>query len=68
VAPGATAEYAAKARNGASIAYSLYFLPAVDVLDTDEVTVRGTRFPVQVEQWVFGGVTGTVVLCKGGVG
>ena len=68
VAPGATAEYAQKARDGARIAYSLYFLPAVDVLNTDEMTVRGTRFPVQVEQWSFNGVTGTVVLCEGGVG
>jgi hypothetical protein len=71
VAPGATAEYIARGRNGARIEYSVYFIPPVDLVDTDQMTVRGGRFDVQVEQWISPYVpshAGTVALCTRGEG
>ncbi|WP_025348087.1 hypothetical protein [Nocardia nova] len=70
VAPGATAEYVDRGRNGQTIEMAVYFYPAVDFTGDDEITVRGTRFAAQAEQWVspYTGRTGTVVLCTTGEG
>lgn len=70
VAPGATEEYRDRGRNGQTVEFSVYFLPAVDLTGSDELTVRGDRFAVQVEQWVspYTTRTGTVALCTRGEG
>jgi hypothetical protein len=70
VAPGATEEYKDRGRNGDTVEYTVYFRPAVDLVNDDEMTVRGDRFAVQVEQWVspYSSFTGTVALCTSGRG
>ncbi|WP_433660791.1 hypothetical protein ACQPW1_00430 [Nocardia sp. CA-128927] len=70
IAPGATEDYKDRGRNGDRVEYSAYFYPAADIANADEVTVRGRRMAVQVEQWVspYTGRTGTVVLCSSGEG
>ena len=70
VAPGATAEYVDRGRNGQRVEYSIYTTPAVDITNEDEVTVRDRRFLVQVEDWRSPRTrrTGTVVLCSSGEG
>ncbi len=70
VAPGATAEYQDRGRNGQRVSLSVYFYPAVDLTGADELTVRGERYLVQVEQWKSprGRRTGTVALCSRGEG
>lgn len=70
VAPGASDEYQDRARNGESIAYSVYFVPEVDLNGSDELTVRGERFAVTVEHWRSprSGRSGTVALCTSGKG
>ncbi len=70
VAPGATVEYVDRGRNGDRVEYSVYSTPAVDITNDDELTVRGRRFLVQVEDWrsPYTGRTGTVVLCTSGEG
>lgn len=70
VAPGASREYVQRGRDGSNVAFTVYFLPEVDLADGDEVTVRGKRFAVQVEQWRSPTTarTGTVAICTGGTG
>ncbi|WP_280410692.1 phage head completion protein [Nocardia asiatica] len=73
VAPGATAEYVERARDGQHIECTVYFRPAVDLTGADELTVGGDRYRVQVEQWkprraVRPGRLGTVALCSRGEG
>ncbi|WP_280393221.1 hypothetical protein [Nocardia wallacei] len=70
VAPGATAEYADRGRNGETVEYSVYFYPAADLRNDDELTVRGDRYAIQVEQWrsPYTTRTGTVALCSAGKG
>lgn len=70
VAPGATAEYVDRGRDGQQVACSVYFWPAVDLTGDDELTVRGERYRVQVEQWRSprGRRAGTVALCSRGEG
>ncbi|WP_280335477.1 hypothetical protein [Nocardia wallacei] len=70
VAPGATAEYVDRGRNGETVEYSVYFYPAADLTNDDELTVRGDRFAIQVEQWrsPYTTRTGTVALCSTGKG
>ncbi|WP_041559729.1 hypothetical protein [Nocardia farcinica] len=70
VAPGATAEYQDRGRNGQTVEMTVYFYPAVDLTGSDELTVRGERYLVQVEQWKSPRTrrTGTVALCSRGEG
>lgn len=70
VAPGATAEYVDRGRDGDRVEYSIYHVPELDITNRDEVTVRGRRCRVQVEQWRSPRTsrTGTVVLCSSGEG
>ncbi|MET9286499.1 hypothetical protein [Nocardia beijingensis] len=70
VAPGATAEYVDRGRDGDRVEFSIYHVPELDITNRDEVTVRGRRCRVQVEQWrsPHTGRTGTVVLCSSGEG
>lgn len=70
VAPGATEEYLDRGRNGQRVEFSVYFQPAADLVNSDELTVRGDRYLVQVEQWRSPRTsrTGTVALCTRGEG
>lgn len=70
VRPGATAEYIDRGRDGDRVEYSIYTTPAVDITNEDELTVRGQRCRVQVEDWRSPRTsrTGTVVLCSRGKG
>ncbi|WP_028477920.1 hypothetical protein [Nocardia sp. CNY236] len=70
VAPGTTAEYLDRGRDGDRVDYSIYHVPELDITNNDEVTVRGRRCRVQVEQWrsPHTSRTGTVVLCSSGEG
>ncbi|WP_280265347.1 hypothetical protein [Nocardia wallacei] len=70
VAPGATAEYVERGRDGERVEVSVYFYPAADLNNNDELTVRGDRYRLQVEQWRSPYTTrsGTVALCSFGRG
>lgn len=70
VAPGASSESVDRARDGESIACSVYFAKGADVVNGDELTVRGERFSIIVNDWRspwtnFGGLE---VLCTRGQG
>ena len=70
VAPGAAPEYVDRGRDGDRVECTVYFYPAVDLGNADELTVRGDRYRVQVEQWrsPYTTRTGTVALCSAGKG
>lgn len=70
VEPGATVEYLDRGRDGQRVECSVYFSPAVDLTGADQLTVRGERYFVQVDQWRprRGRRTGTVALCSRGEG
>ncbi|MFE3196261.1 hypothetical protein ACFXHA_45200 [Nocardia sp. NPDC059240] len=73
VAPGAAPAYLDRGRNGQSVSISVYFRPAVDLLSTDELTVDGIRYQIDVQQWAprRGGPArraGTLALCSVGKG
>ncbi len=70
VAPGANPEYIDRGRNGQRVEKSVFFLPAVDLTGTDELTVDGERFQLAVLPWEspFSRRTGTVALCSRGEG
>ncbi|MEU1526359.1 hypothetical protein ABZ413_29600 [Nocardia rhamnosiphila] len=70
VAPGATAEYVDRGRDGERVECTVYFYPAVDLGNSDELTVRGVRYRMQVEQWrsPYTSRTATVALCSAGRG
>ncbi|MFE3057637.1 hypothetical protein [Nocardia sp. NPDC059239] len=72
VAPGAAPAYLDRGRNGQRVECSVYFRPAVDLLSTDELTVDGVRYQIEVQQWTprrgGGRRTGTLALCSTGEG
>lgn len=68
VAPGGGSEYAERAREGESIACVVYFRPGTDVVNGDEMTVRGERFSIIVNDWLLSGRGGLEVLCTRGQG
>jgi hypothetical protein len=65
VAPGAGSEFAERAREGESTAYTVYFPTGTDVVNSDEMTVRGERFGLIVNDWrsPWTGRGGLEVLC-----
>lgn len=65
IAPGAGSEYAERSREGESTAYTVYFQTGTDVVNSDEITVRGDRFGVIVNDWrsPWTGRGGLEVLC-----
>lgn len=65
VAPGGGAPYAERAREGETAAFTVYFAPGTDITTEDELTVRGKRFGIVVNDWGVGGVE---VLCTRGQG
>lgn len=68
VAPGAGSERLERARDGEDIAFTVYFTPGTDVVNSDELTVRGKRFRIIVNDWLLSGRGGLEVLCTRGQG
>ncbi|MGV9666937.1 hypothetical protein [Nocardia niigatensis] len=72
VAPGAAPAYLDRGRNGQRVECSVYFRPAVDLTNDDELTVGGVRYRIEVQQWKprrgAGRRTGTLALCSTGEG
>lgn len=70
IAPGGGAEHAERLREGETIACTVYFSPGTDIVNSDELTVRGERYAIIVNDWrspwtAFGGLE---VLCTRGQG
>lgn len=70
VAPGGGADFSERSRDGETIACIVYLPAGSDVVNSDELTVRGERYPIIVNDWRspwadFGGLE---VLCKRGNG
>ena len=65
VAPGGGSDRSERFRNGEDIACTVYFPIGTDVVSTDELTVRGQRFRIIVNDWRIDDSTtgGLEVLC-----
>lgn len=63
VAPGAGSQRLERGRDGEDIACTVYFPIGADVVNSDELTVRGERFRIVVNDWQLGGRGGLEVLC-----
>ncbi|SHP61890.1 Uncharacterised protein [Mycobacteroides abscessus subsp. bolletii] len=57
-----------RARSGEDIACTVYFNPGTDLINSDELTVRGKRYPIIVNDWILSGRGGLEVLCSRGQG
>lgn len=51
VAPGGGADRGARARSGEDIDCTVYFPKGTDIANGDELTVRGKRFQIVVNDW-----------------
>ena len=51
IAPGASRRNIGLTRSGESIELTVYFSPAPDLRDTDELEVRGQVFKVRTSEW-----------------
>lgn len=63
VAPGAGSERLERGRNGEDIACTAYFPTGTDIVNADELTVRGERFRIIVNDWRLDGFGGLEVMC-----
>lgn len=66
VAPGGGDQRIALARNGLDVAATVYYPAGTDLVNTDELTVRGVRYKkIIVNVWQIDGVDtgGVEVLC-----
>lgn len=69
VAPGGGSRVIRQARDGETIAATVYFEPGTDVRDGDDLTVRSVRYRTIVNGWLpEGGLGGFEVLCTTGKG
>lgn len=71
VEPGTGSRVTRRAGNGQRVQCTVYFWPAVDLTNDDELTVRGTRYKLDVGEWRSAhgtGRSGTEVLCTSGKG
>lgn len=57
-----------RARSGEDVACTVYFNPGTDLINSDELTVRGKRYPIIVNDWLLSGRGGLEVLCSRGQG
>lgn len=66
IAPGGGSDRADRSRSGEDIDCIVYFPLDTDILSDDELTVRGQRFQIVVNDWHIGSSTtgGIEVLCK----
>ena len=70
VAPGGGSETVERLRDGETVAVTVFFARGTDIVNSDELTLRGERFPIIVNDWrspwtAFGGLE---VLCTRGQG
>lgn len=63
VAPGGGVDYTERTRQGQSFDFAVYTVNPIDVTSADELTVRGKRCTVVVNEWTFGGFDGREILC-----
>ena len=69
VAPGGGTDRVDRGRTGEDIACTVYFAPGTDIVNSDELTVRGERFRIIVNDWrATTGLGGLEVQCKRGQG
>lgn len=68
IAPGGGSMFVERAREGETIVFTVYLLPGTDLVNSDELTVRGQRFSIIVNDWRSGGRGGLEVLCTRGQG
>lgn len=69
VAPGGGSEHAERLRSGENISCTVYFPTGADIVNSDELTVRGERFRIIVNDWRTSlPIGGVEVLCIGGQG
>jgi hypothetical protein len=72
VAPGSGSEFVERSRDGETIAATVYFTEFVDLINADELTVRGERYQIIVNEWRSPWPTGIEggleVLCTRGQG
>lgn len=68
VAPGGGSQYVELSRDGETVACIVYFPPGTDIVNSDEMTVRGERFSVIVNDWRSSSIGGIEVLCTSGQG
>lgn len=68
IAPGGGSETVERGRNGELVACTVYFDLGTDIVNSDELTVRGERFSIIVNTWDSGGQGGLEVLCSRGQG
>ena len=68
VAPGGGSDRQSLGRTGEDIACTVYFPLGTDLVNADELTVRGERFRIVVNDWQLDGFGGLEVLCSRGQG
>jgi hypothetical protein len=68
VAPGGGSQNVARLREGETIAATVYFTDFPDLTNADELTVRGERYSIIVNDWHMSGQGGLEVLCTRGQG
>lgn len=51
VAPGASTRNASGARQGETIQFTVYFSPAPDLTDDDELEIRGLQCQIRIHDW-----------------
>lgn len=70
VAPGGGADQVARLRSGEDIDCTVYFPMGTDIVNGDELTVRGNRFRIVVNDWRINAnpIGGLEVLCVRGQG
>lgn len=68
VAPGGGSEFSERSRAGEITAFRVYFPLGTDITSDDELTVRGERFGIVVNDWDQSGRGIVEVLCTRGEG
>lgn len=68
VAPRGGSTRVDRGRTGEDVACTVYFPFGTDIVDSDELTVRGKRYRIIVNDWQMQGRGGVEVLCVRGQG
>nr|WP_046284622.1 head-tail adaptor protein [Mycobacterium sp. UM_NZ2] len=68
VAPGGGTERIERGHDGETVVCTVYFRMGTDLTNDDELTVRGQRYRIIVNDWRMSGRGGLEVLCTRGHG
>lgn len=68
IAPGGGSRYNDRLREGETIACTVFFALGTDLVNEDELTVRGERYQIIVNEWRSRSRGGLEVLCTRGEG